>query len=133
MLFRSPPQMSYRSVDKGECGSGTKNGMHAEFDEDLLVKRFGRDFRNAICVRPRKPGDYIVLKGGSGRKKIQNLFVDEKVPKEKRAEIYMVAIGSEILFIPAAGDIFDRGRYSGLYPVSKDTKKTFCIEILSFV
>lgn len=128
-----PPQMSCRSVDKGECGSRIKNGMHAEFDEDLLVERFGRDFRNAICVRPRKPGDYIVLKGGSGRKKIQNLFVDEKVPKEKRAEIYMVAIGSEILFIPAAGDVFDRGRYSGLYPVSKDTKKTFCIEILSFV
>lgn len=114
-------------------GDAAKNGMHAEFDQELLEKRFGKDFRDKLRMRTRESGDYMFIKGFSGRKKIQNLFVDEKIPRKNRGEIYMVAIGSEILFIPASNEVFKRGKYSGGYSVCGDTKKVFCIEIVKGV
>lgn len=37
-----------------------------------------------LIVRNRRPGDRMFLKGMEGRKRISQLFIDEKIPKEKR-------------------------------------------------
>ena len=67
---------------------------------------------------------------GKGRKKIHDLFIDMKVPKELRDQIYLVAIGHEVLWIPKVKGQYEFiGRYSGSFKVSKETKKVMTVEI----
>jgi len=40
-----------------------------------------------LLVRPRKPGDYFYPSGFGKRKKLQDYFVDEKVPRDQRDSI----------------------------------------------
>ncbi|MCD5326115.1 tRNA lysidine(34) synthetase TilS [Pontibacillus sp. HN14] len=39
-----------------------------------------------LIVRTRKPGDKFIPKGMKGRKKVKDLFIDEKVPHEQRSK-----------------------------------------------
>ncbi|WP_206459936.1 tRNA lysidine(34) synthetase TilS [Anaerovorax sp. IOR16] len=52
-----------------------------------------------LVLRTRKPGDFLRPFGMKGTKKLQNYFVDRKIPKELRDKIPLVACGSEILWI----------------------------------
>jgi len=52
----------------------------------------------AFTVRNRRPGDFIDL-GKGGRKKIQDLFVDEKIPSFLRDEIPLILLNDEIIWI----------------------------------
>lgn len=53
----------------------------------------------SLILRLRKPGDYIVPLGMKGSKKIQDLFVDLKIGKEKRDCIPLVCLGTEVLWV----------------------------------
>ena len=44
-----------------------------------------------LVVRAWQPGDRMRLPGGSGRKKVQDLFVDRKVPRAERHRVPIVA------------------------------------------
>lgn len=50
-----------------------------------------------VVFRNRRPGDRIRLKGMKGRKKLQDLFVDRKVPKTERDSVLLTAVGSSII------------------------------------
>lgn len=50
-------------------------------------------------LRTRKPGDYIVPLGMSGRKKLQDFFVDAKIDKMERDQRPIVSIGAEVIWI----------------------------------
>ncbi len=50
-------------------------------------------------IRYRKPGDRIFLKGINGTKKLQDLFVDEKIPREERSKIPLIVSDNEILWV----------------------------------
>ena len=50
-------------------------------------------------LRTRRPKDTIALKGIRGRKKIKDFFIDEKIPRQKRQSIPLLAMGSDILWI----------------------------------
>ncbi len=50
------------------------------------------------CVRTRRPGDYLVLSGG-GRKRLQDYYVDEKIPKDIRQYLPVVARNQQILAV----------------------------------
>lgn len=106
--------------------SRPENGSFCAFDFDAMEEKFGQGFEELIVMRHRKPGDYMKLKG-SGTKKIQNLLVDMKIPKWQRDRIFMVALGSEILWLK----LEDRpGRYSGICSLNRDTKTVISIEIV---
>ena len=47
--------------------------------------------------RTRKPGDYITL--GSGRKKLKEFMIDEKIPREVRETVPLLADGSHVLWV----------------------------------
>ncbi len=76
-----------------------------------------------IC-QDQGAGDYIAL--SVGKKTIQDLFVDMKVPKELRDGIYMAAIGNEILWIP--GGVI-RDRYSDNFKVTAETNRVLILEM----
>lgn len=100
----------------------------AAFDYDMLMQEhteFGEAL-NLIALRTRMPGDFIRPAGMDGRKKIQDIMVDEKVPKEKREEIFMIAVGNEILYIPG-GEM--RAIYSENYKINDETKRVITLEI----
>ncbi|HHX92372.1 MAG TPA: tRNA lysidine(34) synthetase TilS [Clostridiales bacterium] len=52
-----------------------------------------------LTVRTRRPKDRIHPLGGPGSKKLQDHFVDAKVPREVRDRIPLVCIGDEVLWI----------------------------------
>ena len=48
--------------------------------------------------RTRRSGDYITIR--SGRKKLKDLFIAEKIPAAERSRLYMLADGNHIIWIP---------------------------------
>jgi tRNA(Ile)-lysidine synthase len=55
----------------------------------------------SVVVRPWKPGDRVRLPYGWGRKKVQDIFVDRKVPRAERHAIpLVVAENGQILWVP---------------------------------
>ena len=54
-----------------------------------------------LYLRNRKTGDYIYQKGMEGKKKISDIYIDKKIPKEKR-NIYplLVDANDTIIWIP---------------------------------
>lgn len=53
-----------------------------------------------LQIRNRKEGDYIYLSGVEGKKKLKKLFIDLKIDSEIRGSMPLLAIGSEIIWIP---------------------------------
>ena len=73
------------------------------FDADKILAALGRPegviTEADLAVRFRKPGDVIRPLGSPGRKKLQDWFVDRKIPRQVRDQIALVCIGSEILWV----------------------------------
>lgn len=53
-----------------------------------------------LIARPRKPGDRISPTGMAGSKKIQDLFVDAKIPEAQRDTIPIFTCGEEVVWVP---------------------------------
>ncbi|MEE3362415.1 MAG: tRNA lysidine(34) synthetase TilS [Anaerovoracaceae bacterium] len=97
----------------------------AAFDYDMLIRGAGT---GEIELRTRMPGDRISLPGMDGHKKIQDLFVDMKIPVSERDRIPLICAGHEVLYIagdPASGR---KPRYSGNYRVSGSTERVAVLE-----
>jgi len=52
-----------------------------------------------LTVRSRKDGDYFYPLGFGKRKKLQDLMVDEKVPRFERGEVPVVLCGNDIVWV----------------------------------
>ena len=76
--------------------------------------------KDAIILRKRQPGDMLSLKNGT--KTLKAFLIDEKIPKEERNQITLVACGKEILWIPGL-------RSSEAYLVEETTKNVLQIEL----
>ena len=109
-------------------------------DEDVLYAAFDFDLFNEeypgkvgeITLRTRQEGDYLPMKEGS--KKIQDLLVDSKVPKNARDSILMAAIGCEVLWVLpskyfAGKQEREKGRFSQKYHINDKTERVLFIEI----
>jgi tRNA(Ile)-lysidine synthase len=53
----------------------------------------------ALTIRPREKGDIFYPIGFGKKKKLQDFFVDEKVPRDERDSIPIVASGNDIVWI----------------------------------
>jgi tRNA(Ile)-lysidine synthase len=56
--------------------------------------------RKAVFVRNWRPGDRMSPFGMPGTKKLQDIFVDAKIPAQLRNEVPIVACGDEVIWIP---------------------------------
>lgn len=52
-----------------------------------------------LTIRARKPGDFFYPLGFGKKKKVQDYFVDEKVPRDERDSVPIVVSGSNIAWI----------------------------------
>jgi tRNA(Ile)-lysidine synthetase-like protein len=56
-----------------------------------------------LVVRRRRPGDHMRPVGGQGSRRLQDLFVDHKVPRELREAWPILASGEAIVWVPGIG------------------------------
>lgn len=73
----------------------TENSCTKWFDYDKIVNSMSQPI-----VRTRQTGDYMIIDTEGHRKKLKDIFINEKVPRETRDTLLLVAAGHEILFIP---------------------------------
>lgn len=70
------------------------------FRDNLYTKWINYDIlEDNLSVRTRQSGDYIVIDESGSTKKLNRYFVDEKIPKDIRDSIVIVANGSRVLWI----------------------------------
>lgn len=99
---------------------------HAAFDREAMEKVYGEGFADQIILAERESGDTIAMADGK-RKKIQDYFVDRKIPKDERNQIGLVKIGHDVLWAtPYRG----KGRFCSNFELCPDTKNVICIEII---
>lgn len=98
---------------------------NAENKEDYCTKVFDYDkIGCAIFCRTRQKGDSLAI--GNGRKKLKNFLIDEKIPREERDALPLIAFGNEILWV------VDQ-RVSAAYQPEVETKRFLTVQIRRFV
>lgn len=93
------------------------------FAEDPYKKYFDYDKINScISIRTRQEGDRFTPYGMEGSKKLKDLFIDLKIPKEERNALPLVCFDKDIAWIVGY-------RVSNKYIVTKNTKYILEIKI----
>ena len=72
-----------------------ENLMEVAFDADLITEN--------LLVRNFRRGDRFQPLGMTGHKKVKDLFIERKLPLRLRAATPLLAMGTEILWIPGHG------------------------------
>jgi len=68
-------------------------------DGKLSVLLDAEKMKFPLMVRPRRPGDYFYPIGFGRKKKLQDFFVDMKVPRDERDSIPVVVSGDDIVWV----------------------------------
>ena len=84
------------------------------FDYDKIKK--------GLFLRTRESGDYLQINQNHGRKSLQDYMVNEKIPKEERQKIVLLAEDSHILWVVGK-------RISEYYKVTNETKKVLRVQV----
>ena len=93
-----------------------------EIPKNQYTKWFDYDrIKDTLSVRNRRTGDYITLASG-GRKTVKSFMIDEKIPRESRDGILLLAEGSHILWIVGY-------RISEYYKVTEQTKNILQVQL----
>ncbi|SCN23144.1 tRNA(Ile)-lysidine synthase [Clostridium sp. N3C] len=107
-------KISLRIVTKDEV---------VDFSQDPYKKYFDYDKINRyISIRTRQEGDRFTPYGMKGSKKLKDLFIDLKIPKEERNTLPLVCFDKEIAWIVGY-------RVSNKYIVTKNTNYILEIKI----
>lgn len=107
-------RMEFKVIDNNENINYNKNSFIKYFNFDKINK--------GITIRYRKNGDRIIPIGLNGSKKVKDIFIDMKIPKEDRDSIPILEFDNNISWIVGI-------KQSDLYKIRKDTKKVLKISI----
>ena len=69
-----------------------------------------------VFLRTRETGDYLEVNADHGKKSLKDYMINEKIPREGRDQVILLADGNHILWVVGK-------RISEYYKVSKDTTK----------
>lgn len=111
-----------------------EKGMYAVFDYDKFCEKHPGQL-GEIEVRTRKRGDVIGI-GDGKHKKIQNYFVDAKIPASYRDMVALVAVGGEVLWVlpndalPTKSER-NKGKFSQNYQFGEGSKRVLFLEIVN--
>lgn len=133
IITSEPPQkLSIYQIDMPKEISIKENSMTLEIKE--LSIRDIQDYGNGknlvyidadkikfpLIIRPRKEGDYFYPYGFGKKKKLQDFFVDEKIPRDERDLIPIIESEGNIVFIVGY-------RLDDRYKIDHNTKR--CLQI----
>ncbi len=90
--------------------------------QSICTKWFDYDkIKDTVLIRCRKQGDYLCIDKG-GTKKLKALLIDEKIPRQKRDVLPLLADGSHIMWVIG-------NRISEAYKVDENTRRILQITI----
>jgi tRNA(Ile)-lysidine synthase len=100
-----------------------QNENMAKYKRESRVQYFDYEtLKKGIYFRNRKEGDIFKPLNGKGTKKLKDYFIDEKIPREERQKILLVAIGNEIVWIVG-------NKTSDKFKVNENTKYILKLEL----
>ena len=116
---------------KLEAGEGIQiefcllsEGNYQKIPRKTYTKWFDYDkIKNCLELRNRKVGDYLIITDSGNRKTIKEYFIEEKIPREEREEILLLADGEHVLWVIGK-------RISEYYKVTKQTKNILQVTVL---
>lgn len=111
----SPYQLHFDLLEMNQIGEMPKNCYTKWFDYDKI--------KDVVVIRTRQPGDFIQINRAGGRKTLKALFIDEKIPKEKREKMYLVTAGSHVLWLPGV-------RTSEAFLIDDNTRSILAITLV---
>jgi tRNA(Ile)-lysidine synthase len=88
--------------------------VFAAFDADRLIF--------PLIIRSRKEGDFFYPHGFGKKKKLQDYFVDEKVPRDERDAIPLILSGENIIWVVGY-------RGDERFKVMDETRKVLRLEV----
>lgn len=96
-------------------------------NEEIPINRCTKWFdydriKNGLTVRTRENGDFITLDSQGHRKLLKRWMIDQKIPREEREQMLLLADGNHILWIIGH-------RISDNYKVTSDTKRVLVARI----
>ena len=77
-----------------------------------------------LFLRPRQAGDYLTVNQQMGRKSLQDYFVDQKIPKENRDSLYVLAMDHHVVWVPGL-------RISEFFKITEQTEHVLQVRVLS--
>lgn len=90
--------------------------------EKTYTKWFDYDIiKNTVQIRTRRPGDYLTVDKQGGRQKLKTYFINEKIPREERERLLVLADGSHVLWVIGH-------RISELAKVTGQTKRVLRVQ-----
>ena len=110
-----------------EFGEKTIKAYYAEKDfkpgDPKKIHLFDGDkVHFPFVIRTRQDGDFFCPRGlGGGRKKLQDFFVDEKVPRDERDAVPLIVCGEDIILVCGM-------RADERYKPTDDTQRLLVIE-----
>ena len=98
------------------------NNKDIKQENNELIKSFDYDKINSVTIRFRKDGDRITPLGMKGSKKLKDIFIDMKIPQEKRNKIPLIQFDDDISWIIGV-------KMSDKFKITKETKKILRISV----
>lgn len=90
--------------------------------ETLYTKLMNYDIlKGNVSIRNRRPKDYMIIDGKGRKKKLKDMLIDMKIPKEERDKLVLLTKDSEVLWIIGY-------RMSESCKINADTKKTIKVK-----
>lgn len=100
-----------------------------EYEKDMEIPKEGYTkwfdydkINNTVLLRTRQIGDFLQINSQGNRKKLKTLFIDDKIPKENRDRVPLIADGSHVIWIIG-------GRISEKYKLTEESKTILEINI----
>lgn len=91
--------------------------------QNVYTKWFDYDkIKDTVLIRTRRQGDYLCIDGRGGTKKLKSFFIDEKIPRQERDTLPLLADGAHIIWVIG-------GRMSEAYKVDENTKRILQIRL----
>ena len=92
-------------------------------EQKLYTKWIDYDkIKGSLVLRHRRSGDYMVVDSKGSKKKLRRIMIDDKIPQERRDEVWCVADEDHIVWMIG-------GRISETYKITSQTKKVLEIKV----
>ncbi|MEK6651576.1 MAG: tRNA lysidine(34) synthetase TilS [Nitrospirota bacterium] len=114
IILREAEILIKSSIEEQSAERKAQEKSVAIFDADKV--------NTPLVIRSRKAGDFFYPAGFGKKKKLQDFFVDEKVPRDERDKIPLVLSGEDIVWIAGY-------RGDERFNITSETKKIVLLEI----
>ena len=113
-VLQGAGELSFSILENEKCKDIPEKTYTKWFDYDKIIK--------SLVIRKRQSGDYLTIDGKESKKSLKNYMIQEKIPRSRRGDIWILADGSHILWVIGY-------RISSRYKINKNTKRILQVQL----